>query len=158
MIAEIIKVGKTVKAIPKKLVLFIIKCYQVTISPDHSLFLKKPGGYCRYFPSCSQYCYEAVDRRGGHKPLIEFRARQSCIRQAMAKPLPGAAGDAFLKGAVSVGHFTIYEVMPISSAMRVLILENASMSALEDLAVKEGMLTLRMGALNKLEQGVTTIE
>jgi len=56
------------------------------------------------------------------------------------------------------GRTGIYEVMPISSAMRVLILENASMSALEDLAVKEGMLTLRMGALNKLEQGVTTIE
>ena len=70
MIAEIIKVGKTVKAIPKKLVLFIIKCYQVTISPDHSLFLKKPGGYCRYFPSCSQYCYEAVDRRGAVSGLL----------------------------------------------------------------------------------------
>ena len=56
---------------------------------------------------------EAVDRRGGHRPLIEMRARQSCIRQASAVPLPGAAADAFLRGAVTVGDFTIYEVMPI---------------------------------------------
>lgn len=57
--------------------------------------------------------YEAVDRRGGFKPFFEHRNRQSCIGKALAKPLPGAAEDAFLKGAVTVGGYTIYEVMPI---------------------------------------------
>ena len=57
--------------------------------------------------------WKSVEGRGGLKAPREFAARQSCIRAAMAKPLPGAAGDAFLKGAVTVGDFTIYEVMPI---------------------------------------------
>ena len=34
-----------------------IRAYQVTISP---LF----AGSCRYYPSCSQYTYEAVTRYG----------------------------------------------------------------------------------------------
>lgn len=63
--------------------------------------------------SAYKLVFEAVDRRGGHQALINHRARQSCIGKAMAKPLPGAAEDAFLKGAVSVGGYTIYEVMPI---------------------------------------------
>jgi hypothetical protein len=57
--------------------------------------------------------FKEVERRGGLKAPREFFARQSCIGKAMAKPLPGAAEDAFLKGAVSVGGYTIYEVMPI---------------------------------------------
>jgi type IV pilus assembly protein PilB len=56
------------------------------------------------------------------------------------------------------GRTGIYEVTPITTAMRVLILENASMKEIEDLAVKEGMLTLRMGAIKKFEEGMTTIE
>lgn len=56
------------------------------------------------------------------------------------------------------GRTGIYEVVPISARMRVLILENASTQEIEDQAVKEGMLTLRMGALRKFEDGITTIE
>jgi hypothetical protein len=50
---------------------------------------------------------------GGHRALFEFRGKQSCIQRAITKPLPGAAGDAFLRGAVKLEGFTIYEVMPI---------------------------------------------
>jgi hypothetical protein len=57
--------------------------------------------------------FDEVERRGGHKVLIDHRLRQSCIGAAMAKPLPGAAENAFLKGAISIGDFTIYEVMPV---------------------------------------------
>lgn len=41
----------------KKIVLSVIKFYQVFISP-----LKPPT--CRFYPSCSQYFYEAVKTRG----------------------------------------------------------------------------------------------
>lgn len=41
-----------------------------------------------------------------------FRTRQSCIRKAMEKPLPGNAGDAFLAGRMTVNERTIYEVVP----------------------------------------------
>ena len=49
----------------------------------------------------------------GHKSFFEFKGRQQCIRKAMAKPLPGAAGDAFLRGSVKIDDRIIYEVMPI---------------------------------------------
>ena len=68
--------------------------------------------------------------------LKDHHARQSCIRQAMAKPLPGAAGDAFLKGAVTVDAFTIYEVMPIH--LKCLQLVNSPMLDLVTSAVADG--------------------
>jgi putative membrane protein insertion efficiency factor len=39
------------------LLLRVIRLYQLTVSP---LF----AGSCRYYPSCSQYTYEAVTRYG----------------------------------------------------------------------------------------------
>ncbi len=56
------------------------------------------------------------------------------------------------------GRTGIYEVMPISPKIRQMILDNASTKELEDVAVSEGMLTLRAGACKKFERGVTTIE
>ena len=49
----------------KKAVLGAIRWYQATWSPDHSprkaLY---PYGYCRYYPTCSEYGYEAIERYG----------------------------------------------------------------------------------------------
>jgi len=49
----------------KKFVLAIIKLYQRTISPDHGYgrFFNCAAG-CRFHPSCSEYTYEAVEKRG----------------------------------------------------------------------------------------------
>ena len=51
--------------IPRLPVLFLIKIYQKTLSPDHGLlkFLFS-NGYCRFHPSCSQYSYETIKKRG----------------------------------------------------------------------------------------------
>lgn len=56
--------------------------------------------------------FEAVDRRGGHEPLIRYRARQSCISKAMAKPLPGAAEDAFLSKELKVNGRKVFKIFP----------------------------------------------
>lgn len=35
---------------------YIIRVYQLTLSPDHGLFRSRyPHGFCRYYPSCSEY-------------------------------------------------------------------------------------------------------
>lgn len=43
----------------------LIRLYQRTLSPDHGWFkYRHPLGYCRFYPSCSQYAYDAIDRHG----------------------------------------------------------------------------------------------
>ncbi|MCS6838430.1 MAG: membrane protein insertion efficiency factor YidD [Bdellovibrionaceae bacterium] len=37
--------------------IFLIRCYQVLLSPIL-------GGKCRFYPSCSQYGVEAIQKRG----------------------------------------------------------------------------------------------
>ena len=44
----------------KKLFLFLIKFYQKNISP-----MKKPC--CRFYPTCSQYALEAIQKYGAFK-------------------------------------------------------------------------------------------
>lgn len=42
-----------------------IKLYQKTISPDHGWFRHlHPHGYCRFYPTCSQYGAEAIYKYG----------------------------------------------------------------------------------------------
>ncbi len=56
------------------------------------------------------------------------------------------------------GRAGLYEVMTMSPELRRLVLRGASVAELRDAAVSEGMLTLRMDGLKKVERGVTTLE
>lgn len=39
----------------------VITVYQKTISPDHGLFRARfPYGYCRFYPSCSEYTKQSI--------------------------------------------------------------------------------------------------
>ena len=41
----------------KNIALFLIRCYQVFISP-------LLGRHCRFYPSCSSYTYKAIKKHG----------------------------------------------------------------------------------------------
>ena len=56
------------------------------------------------------------------------------------------------------GRAGLYEVMAMSPALRRMVLTGASTTDLRDQAVQEGMLTLRMDGMDKLEKGITTLE
>ncbi len=45
----------------KKILLFLIKFYQTSISPY------KGGACCRFVPTCSQYAMEAIEKYGAVK-------------------------------------------------------------------------------------------
>ncbi len=54
----------------KKLLLWLIKFYQLTISPDHGYFpVLRLLGQCRHYPTCSEYTYQAIARHGIIKGL-----------------------------------------------------------------------------------------
>jgi len=48
----------------QKIALAAIRVYQKTLSPDHGVLAHLTSYGCRYFPSCSQYTYEAIEARG----------------------------------------------------------------------------------------------
>jgi type IV pilus assembly protein PilB len=56
------------------------------------------------------------------------------------------------------GRVGFYEIMFIDDEIRDLIASNANSDVLRKAAIKNGMKTLRMQALSKAEQGVTTLE
>jgi len=56
------------------------------------------------------------------------------------------------------GRVGLYEVMEITDELRELILVGASSAELRRKAIEEGMLTLRMSGLQKIRDGVTSVE
>jgi uncharacterized protein len=49
----------------KKIVLALIRGYQISLSPDHGWFKSLyPYGFCKFHPTCSQYAYEAIEKFG----------------------------------------------------------------------------------------------
>jgi putative component of membrane protein insertase Oxa1/YidC/SpoIIIJ protein YidD len=49
----------------KEKIIKLIELYQKYVSPDHSEWGKQRyGAYCRYYPSCSEYSKEAIEKKG----------------------------------------------------------------------------------------------
>ena len=53
-----------------KIILKLIRFYQRTLSPDHGFVFSGSNARCRFYPSCSQYTYEAVEKFGAGKGLL----------------------------------------------------------------------------------------
>src|SRR5690242_1982649 len=62
------------------------------------------------------------------------------------------------KGRGYLGRVAIIEALPVSEAVRRLIIKRASSAVIKNQAVSEGMKTLRMVGVEKAQEGVTTLE
>jgi len=51
---------------PSKFAILLINIYQASLSPDHGPIFKGkyPNGYCKFYPSCSQYAKESIEKKG----------------------------------------------------------------------------------------------
>ena len=67
-------------------------------------------------------------------------------------------GCALCSGTGYKGRIALYEVMPVVSEIKEMVLEGAAADELKKTAVRFGMKTLRMSGLTKVEEGVTSIE
>lgn len=56
------------------------------------------------------------------------------------------------------GRIGVYEFLRVSEGLQKLILNRASINEIRDLAIKEGMQTMRQDGLHKIRQGITSIE
>lgn len=56
------------------------------------------------------------------------------------------------------GRIALYEVMPMSEALRELVLNGASATEIKQEAIKLGMMSLRASGLMRLKEGMTTVE
>jgi type IV pilus assembly protein PilB len=56
------------------------------------------------------------------------------------------------------GRQGLYEVMAMSPALRRMVLQGASTADLQTQAISEGMLTLRMDGMQKVAEGITTLD
>jgi len=73
-------------------------------------------------------------------------------------PFFKGAGCDTCNGTGYKGRQGLYEVMTMSSQLRRQVLRGASTEEMQQAAVEEGMLTLRMDGLVKVKRGVTTLE
>ncbi len=59
------KILSIIQSLPAKIVALLIKAYQRTLSPDHGLFKAKyPYGFCRHYPTCSEYSLQSIEKFG----------------------------------------------------------------------------------------------
>ena len=79
------KILKSILVIPSRLLSFIllsfIRCYRVCISP----VLPKS---CRFYPTCSRYSFEAIQRHGPFKGVV-----LSVVRIVKCNPLSSGGHD-----------------------------------------------------------------
>ncbi|MDP9254439.1 MAG: GspE/PulE family protein, partial [Verrucomicrobiota bacterium] len=68
------------------------------------------------------------------------------------------AGCARCKNRGYLGRLAIVEALPISEAIRRLIIKRASATVIKNQAISEGMKTLRMAGIDKALEGATTLE
>jgi hypothetical protein len=56
---------KLIVQLPKKTASLLIVFYQRVLSPDHSWIKARfPHGFCRFYPSCSEYSKQSIERFG----------------------------------------------------------------------------------------------
>ena len=56
---------KFITSLPRQMAAALISAYQVLLSPDHSwLKARYPYGFCRHYPSCSEYSRLAILKFG----------------------------------------------------------------------------------------------
>jgi type IV pilus assembly protein PilB len=67
-------------------------------------------------------------------------------------------GCSVCNGSGYKGRIALYEVMPMGSEIKELVLEGASADEIKRTAVKLGMKTLRMSGNSKIKEGITSVE
>jgi type IV pilus assembly protein PilB len=88
----------------------------------------------------------------------ELRSLGDNIEELRKIPFMRGRGCETCSGTGYKGRAGLYEVMALTPELRRLILRGGSVAEMRDQAVVDGMLTLRMDGMKKVERGVTSLE
>jgi type II secretory ATPase GspE/PulE/Tfp pilus assembly ATPase PilB-like protein len=108
-------------------------------------------------------CAQRLIRRICGNCREEFVPAPEIFQRLNMEPAAGAtfsqgAGCDRCKGRGYLGRLAIVEALPVSEAVRRLIIKRASAAVIKTQAVNEGMKTLRMAGIDKALEGLTTLE
>ena len=96
-----------------------------------------------------------VPHKIDREALLDFGFTEEQMARA---DLVKGAGCKICNGSGYKGRVALYEVMRFTDSLKEMVLQGASTAELKAAAVKNGMLTLRMSGIEKVLNGVTTIE
>ena len=93
------------------------------------------------------------------RPLTDADKVRLRVRGKASLPIyePGGAGCAFCNGTGYRGRIGVYEIMPVTPAVRQVIADGKGAEDIQRAALEEGMTTLRVGAAKLVLSGVTSI-
>jgi type IV pilus assembly protein PilB len=108
-------------------------------------------------------CAQRLVRRVCTNCRDEFVPEPEVFEKLGMKPTKGTVffhghGCDRCKGRGYLGRAAIIEALPMSEAVRRLVIKRASSAVIKNQAVSEGMKTLRMVGVEKATEGVTTLE
>lgn len=89
---------------------------------------------------------------------VELKVLDNNVEELRKVPFMRGTGCDTCSGTGYKGRAGLYEVMAMTPELRRLILRGGSVAEMQDQAVVDGMLTLRMDGMKKIERGVTTLE
>ncbi|HEY1770796.1 MAG TPA: GspE/PulE family protein [Chthoniobacterales bacterium] len=108
-------------------------------------------------------CAQRLVRRVCLNCREEFVPEPEMFARLSMEPTEGAvfyqgAGCDRCKGRGYSGRAAVIEALPVSEAIRRLIIKRASAAVIKNQAITEGMKTLRMVGIDKALEGITTLE
>ena len=101
---------------------------------------------------------QGVRGRAAGRRELDRLGRRTPLRADAEIPWWKGAGCDHCGGTGLKGRQGLYEVMAMTGPLRKQVLKSTDAGALRDLAISEGMLTLRMDGWLKVLKGVTTLE
>ncbi len=105
---------------------------------------------------CRRICVECKEE--SKAPLEELIACGIAPSSAEKIKVYKGAGCEFCNGTGYKGRVAIYEVLDMTPMVKEIVLKHGSADDIKKQAIKDGMKTLRMSALTKVAQGLTTLD
>ncbi len=111
---------------------------------------------CKVATAVDEQTLELVKRALSH--LHPDEPRDAALIQALKFYAPSGAACDQCNGIGYYGRVGLYEVLKMNNAIRELILKNASSMEIQEVAMKNGMVTLEQAGVLKALSGITSLE